>query len=180
MKRMPVGTRSNASEQLNGINSRVAAAYGVTAVYILLATVISHSIEDMTIWAILAAGGMLLLIRAVRIDLASRYEADNVHEQQRFSRTSNNENADLRDSLLNNNRKSRLSTACWRNTGPKAKSSKNEALRGFNASDRRTYACKAILVNTSMMAVACATLARVQANGTGSHLPKNRHDWHSR
>ncbi len=81
MKRMPVGTRSNASEQLNGINSRVAAAYGVTAVYILLATVINHSIEDMTIRAILATGGMLLLVRAVRIDIASWDWADKVPGQ---------------------------------------------------------------------------------------------------
>ena len=73
--------RGNVVEYLDRLNRRTAAAYGATVVYILLATVISHSIEDMTIRAILAAGGMLLLVRAVRIDIASWDWADKVPGQ---------------------------------------------------------------------------------------------------
>ena len=78
--------KNNIVEQLNRINRRVAAAYGMVAIYVLLATAISINIEDMAIRAILAAGGILLLIRAVRIDLASRSEADNIHDEQDLSK----------------------------------------------------------------------------------------------
>ena len=73
--------RGNVVDQLNRINRRVATAYGMTAVYILLATIITLNMEDMTIRAILATGGMLLLVRAVRIDIASWDWADKVPGQ---------------------------------------------------------------------------------------------------
>lgn len=73
--------RGNVIDQLDRINRRVAVAYGVAVIYMLLATVISHSIEDMAIRAILTIGGILLLIRAVRIDLASWDEADKAPDQ---------------------------------------------------------------------------------------------------
>lgn len=77
--------RDNVVDQLNRISRRVAAAYGMLVAYILLATLVVQITGDIGIRIILAAGGMLLLIRAVRIDLTSRYETDNVHEWQRLS-----------------------------------------------------------------------------------------------
>ncbi len=73
--------RSNVGDQLNRMNRRVAAVYGMTVVYILFAKLITVSMEDMAIRAILTAGGILLLIRAVRIDIASWDEADKVPDQ---------------------------------------------------------------------------------------------------
>lgn len=73
--------RGNVVDQLNRINRRVATAYGMTAVYILLATIITLNMEDMAIRAILTVGGILLLIRAVRIDIASWDELNIVPSQ---------------------------------------------------------------------------------------------------
>ena len=73
--------RGNVVDQLNRINRRVATAYGMTAVYILLATIITLNMEDMAIRAILTVGGMLLLVRAVRIDIASWDELNKVPSQ---------------------------------------------------------------------------------------------------
>ena len=73
--------RGNVIDQLNRINRHVAAAYGMVVVYILLATIITLNMEDMAIRAILTVGGILLLIRAVRIDIASWDGADKVPGQ---------------------------------------------------------------------------------------------------
>ena len=77
--------RDNVVDQLNRINRHVAAAYGMLVAYILLATLVVQVTGEIGIRIILAAGGILLLVRAVRIDLASRYETDNVHDQQDLS-----------------------------------------------------------------------------------------------
>ncbi len=77
--------RDNVVDQLNRINRRVAAAYGMLVAYILLATLVVQVTGEIGIRIILAAGGILLLIRAVRIDLASWDEAGNVHDRQDLS-----------------------------------------------------------------------------------------------
>ena len=76
--------RNDIEEHLYRINRRVATAYGLIVLHILLASAaVFLTEESMWIRLMLAAVGGALLIRAVRIDSASRDEVDNLRGQDR-------------------------------------------------------------------------------------------------
>ena len=74
--------KSNAEEQLKRADRRVAVAYGVVALYILLASIVA-STADIWIRIILAAGAAIFLLRAVLLDSTARNEVDSIGEQPR-------------------------------------------------------------------------------------------------
>ena len=63
--------------RIMGIQRRVAFAYGITVLYILIATFVGIALDlrdNITARVILAAGAALLAIRAVLMDLSSQDE----------------------------------------------------------------------------------------------------------